>query len=180
MLRPRYARPALGALATLLLLAGCTRTINHSPTEPSDLEKWVKDTRAKPAPPLPPLPPIQPFETFTYDAQALRDPFDVTATAEQITANGPRPESNRRRQPLEMFPLDSLKMVGTLGHGPGMAALVMAPDKVAYRVNVGAYIGQNEGRVTAIQEGRVDVMELAPDGAGGWLQRPATITLNSQ
>jgi len=53
----------------------------------------------------------------------------------------------------------------------------MAPDKVTYRVQVGAYLGQSDGRVTAINEDRVELVELVPDGAGGWLERPATILL---
>ncbi|HOZ25066.1 MAG TPA: pilus assembly protein PilP, partial [Thermomonas sp.] len=81
------------------------------------------------------------------------------------------------KQTLEQFPLDSLDMVGTLGNGKGLVALVMAPDKVTYRVQPGAYLGQSDGRVTAINEDRVELVELVPDGAGGWLERPATILL---
>ncbi len=61
-----------------------------------------------------------------------------------------------------------------------MVALVMAPDKVTYRVTPGAYMGQNDGRVTAVHEDRVELVELVPDGAGGWLERPATIALEDQ
>ena len=78
---------------------------------------------------------------------------------------------------METFPLDSLKLVGSLGVGKGMVALVMAPDKVTYRVQPGAYMGQSDGRVTAINEDRVELVELVPDGAGGWLERPAKLAL---
>src|SRR5690606_40809535 len=66
--------------------------------------------------------------------------------------SGPRPDSNRRKQVLEQFPLDSLDMVGTLHTGASMVALVMAPDKVTYRVSPGVYLGQNDGRGTSVQE----------------------------
>ena len=57
------------------------------------------------------------------------------------------------------------------------AALVLAPDKVTYRVRPGAYLGQSDGRVTAVYEDRIELVELVPDGAGGWLERPATMAL---
>jgi type IV pilus assembly protein PilP len=71
-------------------------------------------------------------------------------------------------------------MVGTIGGGAGMIGLVMAPDKVTYRVRPGVYMGQNDGRVTAIHEDRIELVELVPDGAGGWLERPASVALEDQ
>lgn len=140
-----------------------------------DLEKWVAEVKAKPAPPLEPLPVMQQFETFEYAAQNLRDPFSEAFSGQE--GGGLRPDPGRRKQTLEQFPLDSLDMVGTLGRGAGVIALVMAPDKVTYRVRPGAYLGQSDGRVTAVREDRIELVELVPDGAGGWLERPATIAL---
>lgn len=141
----------------------------------SDLQKWVAEVKARPAPPLDPLPVMQQFETFEYAAQNLRDPFSEEFNGS--AGNGPRPDPGRRKQTLEQFPLDSLDMVGTLGAGAGAVALVMAPDKVTYRVRPGVYLGQSDGRVTAVYEDRIELIELVPDGAGGWLERPATISL---
>ena len=141
----------------------------------SDLQKWAAEVKARPAPSLPPLPVMQQFETFEYAAQNLRDPFSEEFNG--VNSSGPRPDPGRRKQTLEQFPLDSLDMVGTLGRGPGMVALVMAPDKVTYRVQPSIYMGQSDGRVTAVYEDRIEMIELVPDGAGGWLERPATISL---
>ena len=141
-----------------------------------DLEKWVAEVKARPAPPLDPLPVMQQFETFEYTAQNMRDPFDQAFSGEG-SSSGPRPDPGRRKQTLEMFSLDSLKMVGSLGGGKNLVALVMAPDKVTYRVTPGAYLGQSDGRVTGVYEDRIELVELVPDGAGGWLERPATIAL---
>ena len=141
----------------------------------SDLQKWVAEVKARPAPPLVPLPVMQQFETFEYAAQNLRDPFSEEFNGSG--GSGPRPDPGRRKQTLEQFPLDSLNMVGTLGRGAGSVALVMAPDKVTYRVRPGVYLGQSDGRVTAVYEDRIELIELVPDGAGGWLERPATIAL---
>ena len=158
-----------GCIALLAsALAGCGGS-------QGDLEKWVAEIRARPAPPLDPLPVMQQFETFEYDAQNLRDPFSEIFNGGE--GGGPRPDAGRRKQTLEQFPLDSLDMVGTLGTGRNLVALLMAPDKVTYRVQPGAYLGQSDGRVTAVNEDRIELVELVPDGAGGWLERPATILL---
>lgn len=176
---PRLTRMAW-LFAAVVLVAGCGRSVGHSPNDPSDLAKWTKEVRTRPGPPLQPLPPITPFETFNYDAQGLRDPFDMESAAAGISSTGPHPDSARRKQPLEHYPLDALKMVGTMGSkGTGLIGLVMTPDKVTYRVSPGMYIGQSEGRITSVSEDRIDIVELTPDGAGGWLQRPASIALNS-
>ena len=163
----------------VLALAGCTRGVTSTPGDAPNLEKWVADVKARPAPALAPLPVMQQFETFEYAAQNLRDPFS-NAFSDQSGGSGPRPDPNRPRQTLEQFPLDSLDMVGTIGRGPGMVGLVMAPDKVTYRVRPGAYMGQNDGRITAVYEDRIELVELVPDGAGGWLERPATLALEDQ
>ena len=163
----------------MLALAGCTRGVTSSPGEAPNLEKWVADVKARPAPALDPLPVMQQFETFEYAAQNLRDPFS-NAFSDESGGSGPRPDPSRPRQALEQFPLDSLDMVGTIGTGPGMIGLVMAPDKVTYRVRPGAYMGQNDGRITAIHEDRIELVELVPDGAGGWLERPASVALEDQ
>ena len=156
------------SLLLCALLAGCGGA-------KGDLEKWVAEVKARPAPPLDPLPVMQQFETFEYAAQNLRDPFSEAFSG--AAGSGPRPDPGRAKQTLEQFPLDSLDMVGTLGRGPGMVALVLAPDKVTYRVRPGAYLGQSDGRVTGVYEDRIELVELVHDGAGGWLERPATIAL---
>jgi type IV pilus assembly protein PilP len=125
-----------------------------------------------------PLPVIRTFETFLYTDQELRDPFGLS-TAEQVarTETGPHPDQDRPREPLESFPLDGLKMSGTLGATGAIEGLVRDPDGVVHRVHVGNYLGQNYGRITAREEDRIDLVELVPNGTGGWMERPASIAL---
>lgn len=170
-----FARGAT-AVALALALGACGRGVTSTPGDAPNLEEWVANVKARPAPPLDPLPVMQQFETFEYAAQGLRDPFSNAFTSED-TGSGPRPDSHRRKQTLEQFPLDSLDMVGTIGRGGSVVGLVVAPDKVVYRVQPGVYMGQNDGRVTAVHEDRIDLVELVPDGAGGWLERPASVAL---
>jgi type IV pilus assembly protein PilP len=174
-LRPRL----LLLLALVVTLSACGRGVTSTPGDAPNLEKWVAEVKNRPAPPLDPLPVMQQFETFEYAAQNLRDPFS-NAFSDESGGSGPRPDPNRPRQTLEQFPLDSLDMVGTIGAGSGLVGLVMAPDKVTYRVQPGMYMGQNEGRITAVHEDRIDLVELVPDGAGGWLERPASVALADQ
>ena len=159
----------LFSLVLIMVLVGCTRG-------QSDLETWVAKTKAEPAPPLQPLPVMQQFESFEYAAQNLRDPFSPPVP-DRNEGSGPRPDPERRKEVLEAFPLDSMNMAGTIGAGKGLVGLLTAPDKVTYKIKPGNYLGQNDGRVTAVYEDRIEIVELVPDGAGGWLERQAKIAL---
>ena len=170
------ARLAAVLLATLVLGA-CARGVTSTPGDAPNLQRWVAEVKKRPAPALEPLPVMKQFETFEYAAQSLRDPFSNAFTDDSGGA-GPRPDPNRRKQPLENFPLDSLDMVGTIGEGPSLVALVLAPDKVTYRLRPGMYLGQSDGRVTSVSDDRIELVELVPDGAGGWLERPAAISMD--
>lgn len=157
--------------AAVLLLAGCGRST-------ADLDAWVAEVKARPAPPLDALPPLKTFPSIEYTADGLRDPF--SAPVGNRESAGPRPDPNRRKEALEAFPLDALRMVGTIGTGEAMMALVLAPDKVTYRVRVNNYLGQSDGRVTSVGAERIEIVELVSDGAGGWLERQASLALDDQ
>lgn len=166
----------LMALLVMGFVAGCTNNA-------ADLHQWVAKEKAKKGPPLPPLPVVKTFETFVYKDQAKRDPFgSATGSGGQSSnsANGPHPDQNRPKQPLEYFTLDSLAMVGTIGTDGHMVVLIQDPNKKIYRVRVNQYMGQNYGRVTDIHQDRVDLVELVPNGDGGWRERKASIALSLQ
>jgi type IV pilus assembly protein PilP len=172
MQRTQMTRWVLLLLGALLLVA-CSRGTQ-------DLQAWVAEVKNRPAPPLDPLPVMQQFETFQYTVQSMRDPFSAPSNDRRANSSGPRPDPNRRKEPLETFPLDSLDMVGTLGVGVKSVALVMAPDKVVHRVRPGNHMGQNEGRVSSVTDSRIELVELVPDGAGGWLERSVAVALDNQ
>lgn len=172
----------VSALA-VLMLAGCTAGRR-------DLEDWVAAEKAKKGAPIDPLPVVKTFETFEYKSQDgqgqdLRDPFSPSpeeAREEQLAdgGNGPRPDQNRTPELLEKYPLDGLSMVGTLGIGAAIEGLVKDPDGVVHRVRADNYLGQNYGRITSIAEDRIELVELVPNGAGGWMERQASIALGDQ
>ena len=160
-------------LVAALLLGGCTRGT-------SDLREWIAQQKAKKGAPIPPLPVIKTFETFTYADQDLRDPFGPSAAEQESATSGPRPDQNRPKQPLEMFTLDSLKMVGTIGTGASIEALIKDPGGVIHPVHRGEYMGQNYGRITAISDDHIDLTELVSNGNGGWMERPASMALGEK
>ena len=167
---------ASNAFRASVLLAVLGLGLSGCASDTKEIEEWVAEVKARPAPPLDPLPVMKQFESFEYSSEGLRDPFAVP-TPDRDSGSGLRPDPNRRKQVLEAFPLDGLNMVGTIGTGSSLIGLVLAPDRVTYRVRPGNYMGQNDGRITAVYEDRVEMVELVPDGAGGWLERQAKIAL---
>jgi len=159
----------------LLLVGGCVKGTD-------DLKTWVDHEKHIPGPPLPPLPAIKTFENFPYRDQDARDPFGPSdeEKRELAVAQGLQLDPHPKEK-LENYPLDSLKMVGTLGAGAGMEALVKDPDGAVNRVHIGNYLGQNNGKVTAISASRIDLMELVSDGNGNSrsLERPTSIELGA-
>ena len=174
-IKPAHVARILLMLGIAMVLSGCTRGM-------SDLRDWVAQEKAKKGAPIPALPVIKTFETFKYDDQDKRDPFSPSTVELQNNnaGNGPRPDANRPREPLEMFSLDTLKMVGTLGTGSNLEVLVKDPGAVIHRVHVGEYMGQNYGHITAISEDHIDLVELVSNGNGGWMERPASIALDAK
>ncbi len=180
LMKGKHQTPAgarlLFAVAASVLLGACSAGMG-------DLEAYVADVKSRPGPPLEPLPVMQQFETFEYRAYSLRDPFSIQSeeqVAQGGSGSGPRPDPNRRRELLEAYPLDGLHMVGTLGEGKDMVALVVDPTATIHRVVPGNYMGQNEGRVLSISEGQIDLVELISDGAGEFIPRQATVALDEK
>lgn len=169
-------RPFAGGLLILgaVMLGGCNQS------EFSDLQVFMEETRARPAGAIEPLPEVKPYEAFTYGASSLRSPFQppvrIDLAQRERGSQDIRPDEDRARQFLEGFNIEGFEMVGVLSNQQGMQALVRGAGSV-HRVKIGDYLGRNHGRVTSIEEGRVDVVEIVPDGEGGWLERPRTLSL---
>ena len=167
--------PLLGIM--LVLLSGCERNKEN-------LEEYVASVNAMPGRDIPPIPEIKTYQPFDYPNHK-RDPFDPSAIAAQLTPeNKPvshiKINNNRSKEYLEGFPLDSLAMVGTLNLKGALWALIRTPDGTIQRAREGNYMGQNHGKIRAISEQAVDLVEIIPDGYGGYMERPASIALKSK
>jgi type IV pilus assembly protein PilP len=143
----------------------------------SELEQWVAQTKAKPGGKIEPVREIKPYETFVYDVGAKRSPFQPQGAN---SANGQpslRPNSRRNREFLEGISLDTMKMVGTLKVGGGFYGLVQSKDGLVHKVQPGNYLGQNDGKITEITPSKISIVEIVPDGLGGYIERPASLAL---
>lgn len=163
-------------LVSLGLLAGCARE-DHS-----DLHQYAKQVKAREPGPIEPLPEIKQIETFVYEPGDRRSPFKLGSRSIEGTlsqpASGIKPDRIRRKEELEQFPLDSIRMVGTLEQEEAMWALVVDRESTLYRVQAGNYMGQNHGQITRIAEERIELTEIVPDGMNGWQERQATVALS--
>ncbi len=145
----------------------------------TDLQEYIAEVKQRPGGRIEPLPQIKPYETFRYRADSLRSPFmPEERQASEGPARGPAPIENRNKEYLEQFPLDTLSMVGTLAREGRTYGLVQTADGLVHRVVPGNYLGQNDGRIVAIDEGRIQLEELVPDGIGGFFKRTAEIGID--
>jgi len=164
-----YHKPLFIAFA-LAGLSGCSGDLD-------DLQKQIADIRARPGERIEPLPEIKPYEAFVYGAATLRSPFVPSAPAGMDLANSLRPDVKRAREFLEQFPLDTLRMVGTLELHGRKYGLIQGKDGLVHRVLPGQYIGQRDGRISSVSASKIALIEIVPDGVGGYIERPAALTL---
>lgn len=164
----------MGVLATSL--AACVQS------DMSDLEQHVAQIKARPGGRIEPLPQAQPYESYAYSVQDERSPFEpdrpqVAVDDQAAEGDGIQPDFDRNREPLEEYPLDTLRMRGTVSIGGEHYGLVETPDDGVYRVQVDNYMGENHGRITAINELEITLVEIVPDGLGGWMERDAALAI---
>src|SRR5690606_26790536 len=158
------------ALAVLLLLGGCA-------SDMEELRRQVEEIKNRPGERIEPLPEIKPYEAFVYQASSLRSPFVPSAPVRSDVANAVRPDTKRPREFLEQFPLDTLRMVGTLQLQGRHYGLVQVKGGLVHRVLPGNDIGQTDGRIVSITDTRISIIVIVPDGLGGYIERPAALAL---
>ena len=163
----------LVVVAGALLLAGCGGD-QHGDLK-QELAAMTKDLRGR----VDPLPQVKPYEPITYNAFELPDPFKPRKIEPEKNAGGGglAPDTTRRKEPLEAYPLESLKMVGTLERGNQRWALIKTPDNSLYRVRRGNYMGQNFGVIAMISESSITLKELIQDTTGSWSERTSNLQL---
>lgn len=143
-----------------------------------DLYAFFEREQKRTPPTVKPLPKVKTYAAYDYSASGLRAPFTpmVRFEQEEISGQAVYPDIDRSKEHLEQFALETIKMVGTLSNEGGVFALVRAPDSV-HRVGIGNYMGRNHGKVIAIDEVSVKLVEIVPAGAGRWIERPRAIDL---
>lgn len=162
------------------LLLGCLVALGGCSSQEADVRAWMDHEAAGMKVGIKPLPEVQVFPAVEYDAIALVQPFDSNRLAvDKKAAKTGGPDVNRRREPLESFPLESLKLVGVMIKGKDRHAVVKA-GATLFQVRVGNYMGQNFGVVTSISEAEVTLKELVEDLNGEWAERISSLQLQEQ
>ena len=176
--RPSRAALVLLALTGLAGLSGCS-----DPHE--ELRAWMEEQRCVAKPQVSPLVAPRKFDPQPYAAFSQTEPFSSQKMQGALKQESRQPNSllaaemNRRREPLEAYPLDALTMVGSVVRGGRPHALLKA-DNLLYQVKVGDYLGQNYGRVTRITETEIALREIVQDAIGEWIERTSTLALQER
>ena len=157
--------------AVLSAVAGCS-------DDTDQLRAKIADIKSRPGGRIEPLPEVKPYEIFAYPASDERSPFVPGIPSSSSGPNAIRPDSNRPREFLEQFSLDTMRMVGTLKLQGRVFGLVQTKDGLVHRVLPGNRMGQSDGRITAVEEGKISLIEIVPDGMGGFIERPAALALS--
>ena len=172
-------RISIGALFAAALLSGCL------PSGDDELRQWVAEQRANTKPRVTPLTEPKKFNPESYAVAEYVEPFSSVKLTQalrrdsaQVATNAAliAPEMARRKEPLELFPLDTMAMVGSLSKKEGPVALLRV-DNLIYQVRVGNYLGQNYGKITQITENSIRLREIVQDPSGDWVERGTTLDL---
>jgi type IV pilus assembly protein PilP len=150
----------------------------------SDLTRYIQSVKERPKGAIEPLPENKIVETFVFNPDGLRNPFraieknsDALGVDQTIAGSGIRPDTDRRKEELEAFSLDSLRMIGTLKDAQGLWGLIKAKSGTIHSVRVGNYIGQNYGKIIRILDDKIELIEIVPDKPGTWREQQATLAL---
>ena len=164
--------------ACCVLLAGCNQGLG-------DLQQFVQQVKSQPPGRIEPIPEFQPYQNFEYTSHDLRDPFKLVdfrrpeENPDDVAqaSNGLKPDRDRVREPLEDFPLDTLRLKGTVTKDGTKWGLIFAPDNTIHRVVEGNYMGQNHGRIISLSDERIELTEIVPDGLGNYIERSSAVAL---
>ncbi|MCY7316260.1 MAG: pilus assembly protein PilP [Rubrivivax sp.] len=168
----------MALLAAAALLAACG-------AEHDELRQWMEQQRREIKPSVTPLQAPKKFDPQAYNSAQAVDPFSAQKLTVALKQEARQPNSlvsaelNRRKEPLEAYPLDSMSMVGSVNK-LGQPFALLRVDLLLYQVKVGDHLGQNYGRITRIAETEILLREIVQDAAGEWIERPATLQLQER
>ncbi len=157
----------------LAIVAACT------PEEGDDLDQFIATAADNMSRNVPPLPEVLPYTPLQYNVDGVLDnPFK---SRKAVAGGSLQPNTDRPREPLEAFPLESLTYVGSMSKKGAQYALIKSPEEALQKVRVGNYLGPNFGLITSINESAIDIREVVQDDAtGDWIEREASISLQEQ
>ncbi|SEO48335.1 type IV pilus assembly protein PilP [Duganella sp. CF517] len=173
---PRKPFPAWLLAAALPLLSAC------GDDDTQQVRAWMREVDAQTKVKVPPLAEPKTFIPFAYAQKDQVDPFNPNKLLAELAkldaraGGGLRPDVERRKELLESYPLDTVKMVGTIEKN-GVIHAVLQIDRSVHQVVKGQHIGQNYGRITGITEDAVSIREIVQDATGDWVERTSKLEL---
>jgi len=163
-------------VASVVLLGACAGGDRYT-----DIKQFMDQVDAKPKGRIEPLPEFQQYQAFAYGASDMRSPFDPPVEVKPVDASKRaqqvKPDFDRVKQYLEQFNMAQLSMVGTLSQGATMFGLIRDTKGGVHRVQIGDYMGTDNGKIISISDGRIEMREIVSDGTGGWIERERTVSL---
>ena len=173
-----HAFGSVAAIAATLLLGACS-------SDQDELRQWMEQQRREVKPNVTPLQPPKKFDPQPYNSAQAVDPFSTQKLTVALKQEARQPNSllsaelNRRKEPLEAYPMDSMSMVGSVNK-QGQPFALLRVDALLYQVKVGDHLGQNYGKILRIAETEIALREIVQDAAGEWIERPATLQLQER
>jgi len=178
MAKPAPQRWLAASAVAAFALVGCSG-------DQQELSQWIEQQRREVKPNVQPLSPPKKFNPQAYLAVGGVEPFSNQKLTVALKQEARQPNSmlaaelNRRKEPLEAYPLDSMSMVGSVMKA-GRPYALLRVDNLLYQVKQGDYIGQNYGKITKISETDVSLREIVQDAAGEWIERTSALQLQEK
>ena len=169
---------SVALIAASLLLGACS-------SDQDELRQWMEQQRREVKPNVTPLQAPKKFDPQPYNSAQAVDPFSTQKLTVALKQEARQPNSllsaelNRRKEPLEAYPMDSMSMVGSVNK-QGQPFALLRVDALLYQVKVGDHLGQNYGKILRIAETEIALREIVQDAAGEWIERPATLQLQER
>ena len=181
------ASSRLGLRAVLVAVTAATLALGLTACggEQGELSQWMEQQKREVKPSVQPLSPPKKFNPQAYGALAGVEPFSTQKLSVALKQEARQPNSllsaeiNRRKEPLEAYPLDSMAMVGSVIKA-GRPYALLRVDNLLYQVKQGDYLGQNYGKVAKISETDVSLREIVQDAAGEWTERTSALQLQEK
>ncbi len=165
-------------LVGLALLVQACQKSSHQ-----DIKDFIDEAKRKQPGKVKAPPVYAPYKPYIYNAAQLRSPFEPPAVVQkrEIAAkSNVKPDLNRQKQRLENYDFASLSMVGTIKRRNVLWALIRDPDGSIERVREGYYVGRNHGKIVSVDDQKIDVVEIVPNGVSVWLERPNLISIKQK
>ena len=159
-------------LTGLVLGSALSLTACRNDTDTAELQGLVDTLHAHTRPmPATTILPTAALRKPLHANVPQRDPFSPVQTVHNTPAESTKPDVLRPREPLELYPLETLHWVGNLRHDGVLWALIRAESGTVYRARSGSHLGLDNGKIIQLDDTRMEISEWVLEGNGIWHER---------